>query len=188
MYAAMLDACVLVPNALCDSLLRFAEAGFYRPLWSDRVLDEVFYAVCRIHPDIDPPRIRRRLDAMATAFTDANVTGWEAVAAGLDLPDPDDRHVLAAAIAGGGQSLVTFNLKDFPVEPLTAAGVEARHPDEFLLDQLDLFPSLALEVLTRQADDMHRPPSDLAGLLNRLERCGVPDFADAVRRIAPDTL
>jgi hypothetical protein len=103
MYAAMLDACVLVPNALCDSLLRFAEAGFYRPLWSDRVLDEVFYAVCRIHPDIDPPQIRRRLDAMATAFTDANVTGWEAVAAGLDLPDPDDRHVLAAAIAGGDQ-------------------------------------------------------------------------------------
>jgi PIN domain len=188
MYAALLDACVLVPSALCDSLLRFAEAGFYRPLWSQRILDEVFTAVCRIHPEIDPTRVRRRLDVMSTAFADANVVGWEAVAAGLDLPDPDDRHVLAAAIAGAGQSLVTFNLKDFPAEPLAAAGVEARHPDEFLLDQLDLFPSLALEVLIDQANDMHRPPSDLAGLLNRLERSGVPDFAEAVRRLAPDSV
>jgi hypothetical protein len=125
---------------------------------------------------------------MATAFTDANVTGWEAVAAGLDLPDPDDRHVLAAAIAGGGQSLVTFNLKDFPVEPLTAAGGRSPKSRRASPRPALLFPSLALEVLTRQADDMHRPPSDLAGLLHRLERCGVPDFAEAVRRIAPETL
>lgn len=99
---------------------------------------------------------------MSTAFADANVVGREPVAAGLDLPDPDDRHVLAAAIAGAGQSLVTFNLKDFP-EPLAPGGIDARHPDEFLLDQLDLFPSLALEVLIDQASDMRHPPSDLAG-------------------------
>jgi predicted nucleic acid-binding protein len=188
MYAALLDACVLVPTALCDSLLRFAEAGFYRPLWSERILDEVFDAVCRIHPEIDSARVRRRLEVMSTAFADANVVGWEAVVAGLDLPDPDDRHVLAAAIAGSAQSLVTFNLKDFPVEPLAPTGIEARHPDEFLLDQLDLFPSLALEVLVNQANDMRRPPSDLAGLLNRLERCGVPSFAEAVRRLAPESI
>lgn len=187
MYAALLDSCVLVPNALCDSLLRFAEAGFYRPLWSERILDEVFGAVCAIHPEIDPTMVRRRLDAMSAAFADADVIGWEPIAAGLDLPDPDDRHVLAAAIAGSAQSLVTFNLKDFPVEPLTPTGIEARHPDEFLLDQLDLFPSVALEVLINQAADMHNPPSDLAGLLNRLERCGVPDFAEAVRRLAPES-
>jgi hypothetical protein len=106
LYAALLDSCVLVPNALCDSLLRFAEAGFYRPLWSQRILDEVFGAVCTIHPEIEPSRIRRRLDAMSSAFADADVVGWEPIAAGLDLPDPDDRHVLAAAIAGGAQSLV----------------------------------------------------------------------------------
>jgi predicted nucleic acid-binding protein len=187
LYAALLDSCVLVPNALCDSLLRFAEAGFYRPLWSRRILDEVLGAVCAIHPDIDATRIRRRLHAMSAAFADADVIGWEAIAAGLDLPDPDDRHVLAAAIAGGAQSLVTFNLKDFPTEPLSPTGIEARHPDEFLLDQLDLFPSAALEVLINQASDMYKPASDLAGLLNRLERCGVPDFAEAVRRLAPES-
>jgi PIN domain len=186
MYAALLDACVLVPNALCDTLLRFAEAGFYRPLWSQQILDEVFSAVCRIHPEIDPARVQHRLDSMSQAFSGANVVGWEAVAAGQDLPDANDRHVLAAAIAGGGQSLVTFNLQDFPEAALGPVGVEARHPDEFLLDQLDLFPSVALDVLVSQAADMSKPPSDLAGLLNRLERCGVPSFAEAVRRLAPE--
>jgi predicted nucleic acid-binding protein len=185
-YAAVLDASVLVPNALCDTLLRMAEAGFFRPLWSARILAEVRDAVLRVHPEITEERIARRLAAMDGAFADANVTGREAVTAGLDLPDPDDRHVVAAAIAGGGQAIVTFNLKDFPPEALAPAGVEPRHPDEFLLDQLDLRPSVALEVMTQQAADMTRPPSDLAGLLGRLERCGVPGFVEAVRRLAPD--
>lgn len=186
MYAAVLDACVLVPSALCDTLLRMAEAGFFRPLWSARILDEVHDAVLRVHPELPEDRIRRRLQAMDSAFEDASVTGWEAVAAGLDLPDPDDRHVLAAAIAGGGQAIVTFNLKDFPDASLGSTDVEARHPDEFLLDQLDLRPSIALEVMQQQAADMANPPSDLAGLLSRLERCGVPGFVEAVRRLAPE--
>jgi hypothetical protein len=96
---------------------------------------------------------------MQDAFEDAMVTGWEQVCAGLDLPDPDDRHVLAAAITGGGQSLVTFNLKDFPDSRLLASGVEAVHPDEFLLDQLDLHPAAAMQVLSEQAADLRHPPS-----------------------------
>jgi predicted nucleic acid-binding protein len=187
MYAAVLDSCVLVPNALCDTMLRMAEAGFFRPLWSARILDEVRYAVHRVHPEIPLDRIQRRLDAMDSAFDDASVSGWEGVTAGLDLPDPDDRHVLAAAIAGGGQAIVTFNLKDFPPTALAPTGIETRHPDEFLLDQLDLRPSVALEVMQQQAADMVRPASDLAGLLSRLERCGVSGFVEAVRRLAPDS-
>jgi predicted nucleic acid-binding protein len=181
MYAVLLDACVLVPNALCDTLLRLAEAGFYRPLWSERILDETKYAILKAHPDLDEPRIDARIAAMSGAFDDAMVIGWEQTCAGLDLPDDNDRHVLAAAIKGGAQSLVTFNLKDFPDHSLAATDVEVVHPDEFLLDQLDLFPGLALQVITEQAADLNDPPSDVAGVLNRLERCGVPRFADEVR-------
>jgi predicted nucleic acid-binding protein len=183
-YAALLDACVLVPNALCDTLLRLAEHGFYRPLWSQRILDEVHFAVLAARPDLTETRIASRIAAMAAAFDDASVTGWEPVCAGLDLPDPDDRHVLAAAIAGGAQSLVTFNTKDFPDTSLRGNDVEVVHPDEFLLDQLDLHPGLALRVLTEQARDLSNPPSDLAGVLNRLGQCGVPRFADQVRLLA----
>jgi predicted nucleic acid-binding protein len=186
MYPALLDACVLVPNVLCDTLLRLAEDGFYRPLWSERILEEVKVAVIRVHPGIGADRIERRIAAMNGAFEDASVVGWEPLAAGLDLPDPDDRHVLAAGIAGGAQALVTANLKDFPEAALAGTSIEARHPDEFLLDQLDLAPAAAVQVLLNQAADMNSPPSDLAGLLNRLERAGVPNFADAVRRLGLD--
>ena len=185
MYAVLLDACVLVPNSLCDTLLRLAEHGFYRPLWSQRILDEVEYAVLKVHPELDEARIRARITAMSGAFDDAMVLGWEQTCAGIDLPDLDDRHVLAAAIKGGAQSLVTFNLKDFPDNYLTTTDIEVVHPDEFLLDQLDLYPGLALKALTEQAADLRNPTSDLAGVLNRLERCGVPRFADEVRLLAP---
>lgn len=188
MYAAVLDACVLVPTALCDTLLRLAEDGFYRPLWSDRILLEVEDTVLSLYPDIDPRRVRRRTELMSATFEDAGVTGWEQLSAGLDLPDGDDRHVLAAAIVGGAQAIVTANLKDFPADTLRPRGIEARHPDDFLLDQLDLFPSRVLEVLSEQAADLRQPPTDLAGLLNNLSRCNVPNFVEAVRRLAPESM
>ena len=141
-----------------------------------------------MYPDIDPSRVHRRAQLMSATFEDANVTGWEQVSAGLDLPDDNDRHVLAAAIVGGAQAIVTANLKDFPVEQLSPRHIEARHPDEFLLDQLDLFPSRVLEVLGEQAADLTRPPMDLAGLLNSLARCNVPNFVEAVRRQAPESM
>jgi predicted nucleic acid-binding protein len=188
MYAVVLDANVLVPSALCDTLLRLAGDGFYRPLWSQRILDEVEFAVLEVRPELTVEQVRRRIQAMRSAFLDANVVGWEQVAAGLDLPDPDDRHVLAAAIAGGAQAIVTFNGKDFPQDKLAPRGIEARHPDEFLLDQLDLAPSVLLEVLVQQAAALRNPPTDLAGLLNNLVRCNVRSFVEAARRLAPDYL
>jgi predicted nucleic acid-binding protein len=157
-YAALLDACVLVPNALCDTLLRLAERGFFRPLWSDRILDETVWAIHEIHPEIPDDRIRKRLDARNATFEDALVLGWESVCAGLDLPDPDDRHVLAATIRGGAQTIVTFNVKDFPDERLHSSDVLCSHPDDFLLDQLDLHPGRALRVLKEQASDLRDPP------------------------------
>lgn len=181
MYSALLDSCVLVPNALCDTLLRLAERDFYRPLWSRRILDETHWALRRVHPDLPDERLVRRLDIMNATFEDAMVEGWEPVTAGLDLPDDDDRHVLAAAIQGGAQVIVTFNTKDFPADRLAPSGVAASHPDEFLLDQLDLHPGLVVQVLTEQAVALRNPPSDLAGVVNRLERCQVPEFAHAVR-------
>ena len=95
-YTAVLDACVLVPIALADTLLRVAEKGLYRPLWSDRILAEAQAATEEIHPGIDAGK---RFAQMREAFDDAVVTGWKELEPGLLLPDEDDRHVLAAAIS-----------------------------------------------------------------------------------------
>jgi predicted nucleic acid-binding protein len=187
MYSALLDSCVLVPSTLNDTLLRLAERGFYRPLWSQRILDETKWAIVKIHPDIPEARVDARLFAMNSAFEDALVENWEPVCAGLDLPDPDDRHVWAAAIEGGAQAIVTANLKDFPDDQLSTTAIVATHPDDFLLDQLDLYPGVALQVLEEQAADLLRPPSDLSGVLNRLALSGAPKFADAVRLLLPES-
>ena len=100
------------------------------------------------------------------------------------LRDTDDRHVMAAAIAGGAQTIVTFNLVDFPAKQLQPHHVDAVHPDTFLLDQLDLSPAVVLNALAKQAQRFRNPPMDLSGLLARLERCDVPEFTEEVRRIA----
>ena len=179
-YAVVLDACVLVPIVLADTMLRIAEKGLYRPLWSDRILGEAQAAIEEIHPGID---VQKRFTDMRETFDDALVTGWEELEAGIFLPDSDDRHVVAAAIRADAQAIVTSNVGDFPGETLSPFGLEAVHPDDFLLDQLDLSPPTVLQVIREQAAHTRRPrltPQDLAELLSR---AGVPNFADEIRRL-----
>lgn len=179
----MLDACVLFPNVLRDTLLTLAEHELFQPLWSEAILDEVRRNVIAKR-NVDPSAFERTLTLMNSAFDGALVLNWKPAVAEVELPDADDRHVLAAAITGGGQAIVTFNLADFPEELLAPHHVGAIHPDEFLLDQLDLAPAQVLTALGRQAQRFRNPAMDLAGLLARLERCGVSAFAEEVRRIA----
>lgn len=180
-FSALLDACVLVPVALADTLLRVAELGLYRPLWSSRILDETVVAIEEVHVDLPAGAALRRVELMDKAFKDASVGGWETLVPAINLPDPDDAHVLAAAVAGRADAIVTANLKDFPEAVLNPFSIEAIGPDEFLLDQLDLAPDLVLKAVQRQAADCRRPPIDLSELLVHLAQCGVPMFAEAAR-------
>jgi PIN domain len=179
-YAAVLDACVLVPVVLADTLLRVAEKGLYRPLWSERILTEAREAIEEIHPGID---VHKRFADMDAVFDDALVTGWEGLEAGIALPDQDDRHVVAAAIRGGAQAIVTANVDDFPVSTLGQFGLEAVHPDAFLLDQLDLSPPTVLQVIREQAAATRQPPLTRQDLALLLSRAGVPGFADEIQRL-----
>ena len=179
-YTVVLDACVLVPVSLADTLLRIAEKGLYRPLWSDRILAEAREAIEEIHPGIS---VDKRFADMRDAFGDALVTGWEGLQAGISLPDADDRHVVAAGVKGGAQAIVTANVNDFPDAALGPLGLQAVHPDAFLLDQLDLSPPTVLQVMREQAQHSRRPaltPLDLAAVLGR---AGVPGFADELLRL-----
>ena len=127
MHAILLDACVLFPNYLRDTFLTLAEQELFRPVWSTAILDEVRRNVLAKR-QVDQRAFDRTLVLMNTAFPAASVQGWERLIPDLDLPDKDDRHVLAAAIAGGARSVVTFNLSDFPAERLRSHRIEATHP------------------------------------------------------------
>lgn len=182
-YTALLDACVLVPIALADTLLRVAERELYRPLWSDRILAEAADAVLEIHADLDPDVVAKRFAAMNNTFEDARVEGWDVFEATLELPDPDDRHVVAAAMLGRADTIVTANIVDFPSKTLAPLEIAVIHPDDFLLDQLDLAPRVVLDVLREQAAHTRNPPLTPTDLLARLARAGVPAFADEVGRM-----
>ncbi len=176
----VLDACVLVPISLADTLLRVAEKQLFRPVWSRRILDETRAAIIRVHPDVEPSLIDRRIWHMNETFPGASVDKLEHIEEGLALPDPNDNHVLAAALRGHCQAIVTANLQDFPDEYLAEMGIEATSPDDFLLDQLDLATRPVLNSLWEQAEATAHPQLSIEEVLVSLARAGTPNFADEV--------
>jgi predicted nucleic acid-binding protein len=184
-FVALLDACVMVPIALTDTLLRLAEAELYRPVWSQKILDEARAAILEVHPGEDPGRVDARLRSMNEAFEDACVQDWEPLVEGLTLPDNNDRHVLAAAIRGDAGAIITNNVRDFPSHELDKYGLHAVTPDEFLLDQLDLAPGTVLDVIGQQAADARRPQLTVDNVLDALSRAAAPTFAEEVGKLIP---
>ncbi len=177
-FAAVLDTCVLYPAHLRDTLLRLAERGLYRALWSADIVEELHRNLSEL---IGPGAVARLLGQMAAAFPDAEITGYQPLIDGLTC-DPKDRHVLAAAVRSAAGAIVTFNIDDFPDHSVEEFDLEVIHPDTFLLDLLDLAPGAVVEELSQQAAANRRAPTTLSQLLDALERGGVPAFADEVRR------
>lgn len=110
---------------------------------------------------------------MAGAVPDFLVTDYEPLVPGLMLPDANDRHVLAAAIRCSAQAIVTFNLEDFPVEAVSPFGIEAKHPDDFLLESLDLAPTKFGAILEALHQDWQNPPLSVKEILDALEGRGI---------------
>lgn len=183
MFSVVLDACVLYPAYLRDTLLRMAAAEMYRPLWTATILDELLANL----PETMAPATRQRLrDAMVESFPDAEVTGHDALVPSM-TNDPKDRHVLAAAVRASASAIVTFNLDDFPHSSTEPYDLEVLHPDEFLVNQLDLSPGIALAVMRRQIRGYRKPTMDLFALAAALERSGCPSAAEELRLLSEGT-
>lgn len=151
-YSVLLDSSVLVPMPLCELLLRLAEEpAFYRPLWSELILQEVGISLVRdLH--LTETQRDRRLTFMRTYFPEALVSVPADLPSALScMPDPDDRHVVAAAIRGKADAILTLNLKHFPKECLQQYDIAAISPDEFLIDQFHLNPEGVLDKIDAQA-------------------------------------
>lgn len=168
--AAFLDANVLYPALLRNVLMYFALARLYRPPWSDAVHAEWMTAVRRDHPDLSERQIARTHRLMTEHVPDAAVSGYEKLIGRLKLPDPKDRHVLAAAIHGGASVIVTWNLKHFPAKALKPHGVLAQSPDAFLAELLSRNQDAALAALAELRAQLKAPPYSVNDLLAGLER------------------
>jgi predicted nucleic acid-binding protein len=174
-FVAVIDANVLWSAALRDTLVRAALAGLYRPVWSEEILAEAERSLKRERPDLDPARLERTFQLLRAALPEACVDGYQTLTPTM-RNDPKDRHVLAAAVYAGAETIVTFNLRDFPPEACAPFNIEAQHPDEFLCHLWDLSRETMAAVLHRQAEPLRDPPRTPHELVEQLGEL-VPGFA-----------
>lgn len=170
-FTVVYDACVLYPAPLRDLLMRIAIAGVVRARWTEQILDEMVAAILSQRADLDRRSLDRTRDRMCTAVPDCLITGFEGLIPSVSLPDANDAHVVAAAIRAGAQAIVTFNLRDFPDHDLERWNMEAKHPDEFVLDSIDLAPGVIVQCVTEQAAALTNPAQTTEDVLETL-RCG----------------
>lgn len=178
----LIDACVLFPTLLRDLVLSHAATGAFEPLWSDRILEEWRRAAAR-KSTLDGEIAVAEIAAITALFPNASQQPSVQTQARLSLPDADDIHVLAAAIDGGAQELLTLNIKDFPTRALGVEGIMRRDPDSFLLEAFHADEAgmrhTVKEVLARAASH----GIDVANTRAVLKRARVPRLAKALTQV-----
>jgi PIN domain len=180
---ALLDANVLYPAPLRDLLLQLAFVGLFQPRWSADIEAEWTRNLVQNRPEL-AAAIEATQAVMRRAMPDALVTGYADRMPGLSLPDPDDRHVVAAALVGEADVIVTFNLKDFPAETLAPLGLEACHPDVFIHTLIAAAPLIVLSAVTVILGRLTRPPVSGAVYLQTMQGLGLPQTAAFLRQHA----
>lgn len=180
-FTALYDACVLYPAPMRDLLMHLALTDLFRARWSNAIHDEWIRSVLKNRPDLTRTQLERTRDLMNAHAYDALIQGYEDLIPALSLPDPDDRHVLAAAIRGRADVIVTYNLKDFPEEVVSVHGVTAQHPDEFLTHLIDLAPGAVLSAVQRLRLSLKKPAVSVEEYLATLQRQELSAFVSKLR-------
>jgi predicted nucleic acid-binding protein len=189
-FAALLDTCVLWPSRQRDFLLSLAVVNLYRPLWSSAILDELRYCEIDKHigrhglpQDEAEARAARLVEQMRTHFDDAEVQNWEPYDGTFGLADPDDEHVVAAAVAGHAGAVVTDNLKHFPHDKMPP-GIQVVTPSEFAANTVAVAPELALEAVVNVTSRLKKPPLSVDEFLTILrQKYGMDEAVDLINEV-----
>lgn len=175
-YTCVLDTNVIYPIEIRDLLFWFAHYDLFTPKWSAIIFTEWENVMRRM--GVSEAEIKKRIERANVAFPDAKVNNYESLISALDLPDSDDRHVLAAAIKTNANIIVTNNLKDFPSDYLASFGLIAKSADDFLTDIIDLNPEIAIKAFKELVLNRRNPDLDEFEILDILRKQGLKDTAD----------
>ena len=173
-FTVLYDACVLYPAPLRDLLVRLARMGVFRAKWTQQIHEEWIRNAVKNNPRLTRERLEQTALKMNDAVMDSLVENYEPLIDGLTLPDVNDMHVLAAAIKGQAEVIVTFNLKDFPKQQLQPFDIWVQHPDEFISHLIDLAPETILLVVRQQRLSLKNPPRTVDEFLDTLLRQQLP--------------
>lgn len=172
-FIVVYDACVLYPAPVRDLLVQLAGTGLFRAKWTEQIHQEWIESLLRNRPDLKREQLERTKNLINQTALDCVVSGYEFLVGSLELPDPNDRHVLAAAIRCGAQVIVTFDVKDFPKEILEKFDIDPQDPDVFCRYLIDLSPGLFLASIKKIRARLKSPPKEPVQYLADLEARGL---------------
>lgn len=182
-FTAFFDANAFYGARLRSLIVELAQTKLFRARWSEHVHDEWTRNLLRNRPDLSAMGLDRTRRAMDTAVLDCLVTGYAGLIENLTLPDPDDRHVLAAAIIGRASCIVPFNLMHFPSNYLESFNLRAVHPGDFLLDTESMDPAAFAGAMIRDFQHYQSPPLAFADYVTSLSNAGVPRAAAEIKKL-----
>ncbi|KYC43601.1 PIN domain-containing protein [Scytonema hofmannii PCC 7110] len=180
------DACVLYPAALRDFLVWLALTNLFHARWTDEIHDEWTRNVLKNRPDLTKKQLERTKNLMNSSVPNCLVTGYESIIPDLQLPDPDDRHILAAAIHCRANIIVSFNLSDFLAKVLNLYRIEAQSPDNFILNLLNQNFTVVCEAAQRQRKTLKNPPKTVEEYLETLKQQGLALTATRLREVCQE--
>jgi predicted nucleic acid-binding protein len=181
-YTAVLDACVLFSRLQRDVLLSLAHADLYTARWSQTIEAEWTSAILKHYPQASL-KIPHLIKQMREAIPDCLIVEYELLIAELELPDENDRHVLAAAIRGNADAIVSLNVRDFPVKVLSQFDIEIQTPDQFVLNQILLHPPRALSAIKKMRERWGRPSMSALDMVELFERRHLSQTAAHLRDV-----
>ena len=182
-FTVLYDACVLYPAPLRDLLVQLAISDIFRAKWTDLIHDEWIRNVLKNRPDLTIEQLHKTKNLMNIHVRDCLVTDFEWLITSLNLPDPNDRHVLAAAIASGASQIITFNLKDFPQSVLDIYGIESLHPDDFIANIIALYPFKVFNDVETVRSRLRYPPKPFDEYLEILLKQGLTVSVSMLREL-----
>ena len=180
-YTVVFDANVMYPAPLRSFLMYLAVSGEFRARWTELIHDEWIRNLLIQRPDITAESLDKVRQLMNENVPGSVVTGFEGLIDAIELPDPDDRHVVAAAIKTRAEAIVTFNIKDFPDSALSPFGIVALHPDEFVSNIIDHNMAMAAGAAQRHRRSLKNPPFTTSDYLDLLQKQKLPNSVSRLR-------